>query len=529
MPQYLWVSILAWAFLGQPIAVGQIEATVAWRYHSQKGACEIAAFSPATKRIFVTVGGGVDVVAIRTGSWLDAIEAPTGYHATSVACCDNAVAIAWAADDKRERGRITFYGAADLNEIASYTAGFLPDMITFTPDGTTLLAANEGEPTDDYSFDAEASITIIKSENGWAEARVREATFVKFNAERDALIARGLHLFGPKHDAPGEFATVAQDVEPEYIAVSSDSQSAWITLQENNGVARLDIEAGEIVAIYPLGLKNFRTWGHTSPTRLTSTAQGTGLDASDKDGGVRIRHWPIWGMYQPDGIATFRQNGHDYLVTANEGDDRDYVGCKEAVRVGKLSNLGIELDPANPARWLVDDDQLGRLEVSRYAGDTDGDGDLDRLVCHGTRSFSIWRDTGEALELIYDSGSDCERIVSQVAPERFNANSQADSLPDKRSSKRGPEPENVVLLTVGEQKLVAIGLERTGGTMIYDITHPHEPNFCVYLPPYESGGLLDTAPEGMLAIAAEESPWGKPLLIICNEGSRTMTAYQLGN
>lgn len=505
----------------------QLQHNVLWRYHAPSGACEIAAASAATQRLFVTVGGGVDVVSLRTGKREGEIAIPAGFHATSVACSEGIVAVAWAADDKQSRGIISFYDADTLKQFAKYDAGYLPDMITFTPDGNSLLVANEGEPTTDYGFDPDGSISIITTGKDWNDAEVVEATFREFNGQRSELMAAGLHICGPNKTDPSGIATVSQDVEPEYIAVSSDSTTAWVTLQENNAVAQLDISARRIVAIHPLGLKSFHSLAGIGPTRLISHVSSTGLDASDADGGPRIRHWPIWGMYQPDGIATFRQNGHDYLVTANEGDPRDYYDFLEAVPIGELATAGITVDPKNPARLLTAADQLGRLEVSRFAGDTDGDGDLDRFVCPGTRSFAIWQIEGAAPKLIFDSGSDFEHIVAQVAPTRFNADSQADSAADVRSPIRGPEPENIVLLEMNGRRIAAIGLERTGGAMLYDISRPHEPVFLDYLEPHAAGGVIDLAPEGLLAIPANKSPSGKPLLILCNEGSGTMTAWEV--
>ncbi|MDZ4659511.1 MAG: choice-of-anchor I family protein [Bythopirellula sp.] len=542
MKQLLLVFCVLTVGAGWELAVhAQDQVEIFWRYTAPSGACEIAAFSAATGRLFVTVGGGIDVVSTRDGTRVAEMAIPDGFHATSAACTGDVVAVAWAADDKRERGRITFYNAEKLTEIANYSAGFLPDMIVFTPDGKRLLAANEGEPTDDYAFDPEASISVMTAKHGWKEATVREAAFTKFNPQREELMAAGVHLFGP-HDA-----TVAQDVEPEYIAVGGDSRVAWITLQENNAIAELDLEAAEITAIHPLGLKSFRSLGNPGEAKLVSLATSTGLDVSDQDGGARIRHWPIWGMYQPDGIATFQQEGENYLVTANEGDPRDYIDFHEALPVGQLAAAKIALDHCNPGRRLTGDEQLGRLEVSRAAGDSDGDGDLDKLVCFGTRSFSIWRCTslshnsedpspspspeyrgGGSLEQVFDSGNDFEQTIAAVAPELFNVDSKGNSATDVRSTERGPEPENVAVFEVGRRRLAAIGLERTGGAMLYDISTPAEPLFLKYLPPQNSGGKRDLAPEGLVLIPAEQNASGKPLLVLCNEGSGTMTAYEIG-
>jgi hypothetical protein len=220
--------------------------------------------------------------------------------------------------------------------------------------------------------------------------------------------------------------------------------------------------------------------------------------------------------------------GQDYLLTVNEGDPRRYPGFDERCTAGKLAERGIPLDRRLKARLLLDNAQLGRLEVSTALGDADDDGDLDQLYCFGTRSFSIWKMDGRRPpELVFDSGHDFERITAEQVPDRYNADSTPEGVPDECSPKRGPEPESVAIGKVGASVVAAIGLEKTGGAMLYDVTDPVAPVFLKYIPPLFEDGVLDCAPEGVLMIPAEASPVGKTLLVLCNEKSGTMTAYSL--
>lgn len=471
--------------------------------------------------LFVTSDKGIDVLRGKSGVRGSALDSPYGFKPTSVAAYGGVFAVAWAAEDKHLRGKISIYDAESLNELASFQAGYLPDMVTFTPHGNILLAANEGEPTEDYSFDPEASLTLIDISGGITTAEAFEVSFEEFNSQYDALCDRGIRLFGSNR--PDKRVTVAQDLEPEYIAVSSDSTRAWITLQENNAIGEFDLQQKKIVALHPLGKKNF--YRLTNPTSL---GESTGLDASDKDGGAMIRHWPVLGLYQPDGIAAFDHAGKSYLITANEGDPRDYLNFSESLSIDEMERQGIAFDRRLRARFLGAPHQLGRLQVSAISGDNDRDGDLDELHCFGTRSISIWStDDSGALELLYDSGSEFETITASEAPDRYNADSSSDSLADVRSSIRGPEPESVVVGQVGSHRLAAVGLERTGGVMIYDITEPTKAHFLKYIPPVLANGVLDCAPEGLLFIPKEKSPVKKPMLVVCNEASATTTAYVL--
>lgn len=257
---------------------------------------------------------------------------------------------------------------------------------------------------------------------------------------------------------------------------------------------------------------------------IVSFTGSNGLDASDKDG-IDIRDLPVFGMYMPDGVATFTAGGKTFFVTANEGDDRG-----ENLRVSN-NNIKNKLDPdAFPdAATLVTDNVLGRLNVSSIDGDTDGDGDFDRLVSYGGRSFSIWDQFGNQ---VFDSGDDFERIVAQRFPNQFNLDSTSNTA-DDRSDNKGPEPEGVTVGTIDGHTYAFIGLERMGGIMVYDVTNPTESEFVQYItarelgetPGVNSGG--DLAPEGLEFIAAADSPNGKPMLAVANEVSGTTTLFEI--
>jgi hypothetical protein len=147
-------------------------------------------------------------------------------------------------------------------------------------------------------------------------------------------------------------------------------------------------------------------------------------------GRINIRPWPVFGMYQPDTIASYRVEGRDYFVTVNEGDARDWTGFAEEARVSALT-----LDPvAFPdGATLKASANLGRHTVTRALGDVDGDGDHDALYTLGGRSFTIWSDKGK---LVYDSGSSLERITSIAIPSLFNAGHD-DPAFDSRSDNKG--------------------------------------------------------------------------------------------
>lgn len=242
-----------------------------------------------------------------------------------------------------------------------------------------------------------------------------------------------------------------------------------------------------------------------------------GLDANDEDETINIQNEPVFGLYQPDAIAAYEVDGATYYLTANEGDARD-----EDERIEDL-----ELDPdAFPnAEELQSEENLGRLEVSTIDGDTDGDGDFDRLISYGGRSFSIRDANGN---LVFDSGDDFAQITAEDVPELFNSNGTVDSF-DSRSDAKGAEPEGVVVGEVDGTPYAFVGLERTGGIMVYDISDPANSEFVQYINPIdaETGDALDLGPEGLQFIPAEDSPNGEPLLTVSNEVSGTVSVYQI--
>ena len=251
-----------------------------------------------------------------------------------------------------------------------------------------------------------------------------------------------------------------------------------------------------------------------------------GLDASDRDSAINIRNWPVFGMYEPDAIAAYGVRGRTYLVTANEGDAREWPGLVEEARMSALT-----LDPAAfpDAATLRNNANLGRLNVTRTLGDSNGDGQYEALFTLGGRSFSIWSSDGTQ---VFDSGADFERITAGAYPANFNAGHENNTL-DDRSDNKGPEPEGIAVGEIGERTYAFIALERIGGIMMYDVTSPHAPVFVDYAnnrdfgaaPPAPEAG--DLGPEGVTFISAHDSPTRRPMIAVAHEISGTVTLFEV--
>lgn len=568
-----------------------------------ESAAEIVAYDPNSARIFVVNAqqGAVDVLDLsnpanpeKVGTLSAAEYWPESGAINSVSVFDGRVAAAVENRSKTSAGRVQIYASDDLGFLGQVDTGSLPDMLTFTPDGRYILVANEGEPNSDYSIDPEGSVTIIDalnpaeptavtvdfrdfnrdgpragelpeqvrvfgnfgrtelqvtgfSDHEPASLTVADATAVKpgmwmtiASSEGDPLPYRVASVAGNKitlttgfdgdteagsadtrlraylHDGQ---SSVAQDLEPEYIAVSPDGTEAWVTLQENNAVAVIDINRAEVKRIIALGTKN-----HAIP--------GNELDVSDKDDAVNIRSWPVQGMYMPDTITSAEIAGEVYYLTANEGDAREYDGFVEEIR---FADAPLADHGAFRLADFSDKAGIGRL-LTTLTADTNGNGELDQSLAYGARSFSIWSASGE---LVADSGNEFEVITARLLGNNFN-NDNDENSGDSRSDAKGPEPEAIETAELNGRTYAFIGLERTGGIMVYDISNPAKPDYVQYLnnrdfdypiedridegnePAWAAG---DLGPESILFVSAEDAPGDQPLLIVGNEVSGTTTIY----
>jgi hypothetical protein len=508
----------------------ELELKFLGRYQSgifgpDRSAAESLTHDPETQRLFIVnvAENRIDVLDIsdpkRPEKRFFIDLAPYGSNANSVAVYKGIVAVAVQNVVKTDPGLAVFFDA-DGRFLNKVQVGALPDMITFTPDGKKVLVANEGEPNDEYTVDPEGTVSIIDIKHGIRRLKQSDVATADFQRFNNRSLDPSIRIFGPN-------ATVAQDLEPEYIAVSHDSKTAWVTLQENNAIGELDIERGKFTKLIGLGFKD-----HKLP--------GRGLDASDRDNAINIANWPVKGMYQPDGIAAYRHRGETFLVTANEGDARDYDGFAEEARVSSL-NLDPTIFPN--AAVLKQNANLGRLTVTKATGDKNKDGIFEELYVFGARSFSIWDEHGR---LVFDSGDDFEQIMADRFPTFFNSNNEANNF-DDRSDNKGPEPEGVTIARLFGRIYAFVNLERMGGIMIYDITNPYDVSFVEYFnsrdftvpvcdeaddDDCEQGSMTnpavgDLGPEIIHFISSQESPNQKPLLAVSNEISGTTAIYEI--
>ena len=429
---------------------------------------------------------------------------------TSVAVSPDGKTLAAAlqAENYADSGRVALFtcaknGSLTLDKVV--TVGVQPDMVTFVDDNT-VLTADEGEPRQGYSAtDPKGSVSVVDVKSGSATV----VDFTAFDNQRDSLTANGIVL--------KKGANPSTDLEPEYIAVSGGK--AYVTLQENNAIAVLDLASKTFTGIYSAGFED-----HSK----------TPVDIDKKDETYAPKTYgSLLGIRMPDGIAAFEQNGKTYLLTANEGDSRewgDYVNEKEVnFKNGETSPTGA---------ITAENSGLTGKVVFFDAADYDGlDGKKDYLF--GGRSFTLYEVSDTGIQEVFTSGSDFERLTAQYLPEYFNCSNDDKSL-DDRSGKKGPEAESVTVGQVNGKTYAFVALERIGGIMVYDVTDPahvayvnyiNSRDFSSVIPDSEDDDKLvtggDVAPEGLAFVPSAASPTGKDLLLAACEVSGTMAVYEL--
>lgn len=505
------------------------------------GASEIAAYHPRTKRLFVVNGGeGMDIIDLAEPTRPARVAVRRRSNPTSVAVHGDLIALSALAKSPSSRGLVRFFDPMG-DELGKITVGFGPDMVAFTPDGRSLLVACEGEAVppkdgDGDAIDPPGSIAIVDLSEGPAKARMTELGFDSFEAQRAALVERGLRVVTPGR-------TLAQDCEPEYIAMSPDGRRAFVTLQENNAIAVIDLERRAIVSIEPLGFRD-------------CSNPGMGVDAV-VDGKGEPRPVPVLALPQPDSVAAFEHGGTLWLLTANEGETRtgsfdeaitwrQFTATQRATAATPREATSSPRDVSTPPRDSSaprGDEPWQKLQVSCVPAPSS----VGSMPCaFGTRSVSLWRfdPATNRISLAWDSGEAIERMVAERTPQLFNADHSKGLRVDARSASKGPEPEGLAITEVGDRRLAVITLERASAVMLLDLTDPTSPQFvgfrCDRNPEIDLGEdndhdrrpdhweeAGDLGPEGVLVIPASQSPTGETLVVVCNEVSGTTTIHRL--
>lgn len=425
---------------------------------------EIPAFDRKTNTLWVAGVVGVDVLDAASGALVEHIDTSAYGSINSVAIHNGLAAFAIESSTRTHPGTVVFYDTKTrtlADGINPIEVGALPDMLTFTHDGGKLLVANEATPST-YGARIGATVPYVFAEP--VDDPAGSVSIIDM-ATRDVVT---VGLDGVPVSGENVRINTGMNFEPEYIAVNEDGAKAYVTLQEANAMAVLDLTTNQFTGVIGLGAKDF-------------SLPGNQIDPLD-NGSVAFLSVNAKGLYMPDAIAAYQWRDNTYLVMANEGDFREDDADRSAA--GTFGAVA----------------PLNRLRVSN------ADSSPGNLYAAGARSFSI---RGASGELIYDSGDILDKKAAELG-----------IYDDGRSRDKGVEPEGVALLDIAGRTYAFISLERTskGAIAIFDITHPTEAGFIDMI--VTEG---DVAPEGMAAYHYR----GNFYLAIANEKSNTTTLYSL--
>ena len=502
-----------------------------------EGGAEIPTYHPASKRLFATNGArntvdvydlsnpekpvrinrvdlknfGSDVTSVAAGRdvVVAAVHKAETFSANGVPSLPNGVLVVMDLDGK-------VISSPDLK-------GVLPDAVTFTPSGTQALVAIEGQPVcakDDPATTINESTDYLKAVDplggvsivDLSDPRNPDVSFVGFKGFTvSELRAKGLALSSVVNDA-------SKDLEPEYI-VALDEMKAYVTIQEANGIGVLDLQSQAWIDVR---------------RAFESKLVGTPIDTSDRDSGRGPRSYVnVVGASQPDAIAGFKIGSGHYLVTANEGDAREYSCLNDDLRASSL-----KVDSRRFQDWKTwsANSELGRSKVNPNAGDRDGDGDIDTIHLRGARSMTIYRNGA----VLWDSGKLLEEIqTSAFGVQNINGShllstdkSTVNYLPQDRSDDKGSEPEGIAVGIVGDARVAVLGLERMSALVVFDISNLRAPSLIkwIQMMPVTSTPVSQAtawSPEGVVFVPAEKSPNGKALFITSFELSGSLTIHQI--
>lgn len=389
-----------------------------WTYdHAAAGVAgqtaEIVSFAALSQTLWVVGLKGVDVLDAASGALLQHIDTAAYGEANSVAIHNGVAAVAVAAPLKTDPGSVRFYDTASRAFTGSVAVGALPDMLAFTPNGSRLLVANEGESS--ALVDPRGSVSIIDMGTRSVLATAGFGGSLSFT---------GSHI----RTFNGIKGGTTMDFEPEYIVVNADGSKAYVALQEANAVATLDLATNRFTTVTGLGVKDF------------SQAQNK-IDPRDNDGKIELRNVDAKGFYQPDGMAAYTVGGKTYLVMANEGDGR--ADGQDEARANSFGGSG----------------DLARLTVST------ADSAPGALFAFGARSFSI-RDTDG--NIVFDSGSTLDAKAIELGL-------YDDGRSDNKGVE--PEGVTLLELDGRTLAFIGLERTTTSAVAVYDITDPANATF----------------------------------------------------
>lgn len=487
----------------------------------------------------ITIGGGENVTV---GKWSNVSkpefveQVSIGLETASVDVSKGLIAVGGSPldyDITPNKSVIKFFGMKSNGKLidrGEVETGFLTDNIVFSRNGKKLFAANEGEVNDDYTTDPEGSVSVItlnrKSPN---LSTVFDIRFPELDDSSVELLGEGIRFSGKT----GVTTVFGQNAEPEYLVEAG--KYLFVTLQESNVVARINLRTNKVEAYLGLGVVDYSK---------------VSVDLDDRDGPKKSQVFnpvlgqKVTGLRMPDMIDAWKKGKNIYFVIANEGDSLVRLEDKEGEysderRNGNLKYAGVpdrlklivDGNDRDSALILNPDSTSPKDDFTFESGTRTG-----TPVSFGSRSLSLF--DGITGELLWDSW-----MTDNIKGTNYNTSLQniaafAGIYPDGRSDDKGVEPEAIITTAYKGRRYVVGSLERTtagaktgsspdpvtqGGLLVvYDVTNPNNVDFVTYQ-------QVSRSPEGLEFIRGNQNPTGRLLLGVTAEfDSNSVELFDFG-
>lgn len=263
------------------------------------------------------------------------------------------------------RGKASIFRLSDGQLLRTVQTGIQPDAVSISPNGRYALIANEAEGYDIGDNGGDGSLTLI-------DLRYFHYYYGYWLYVYDISLPSLAGLPGASTGRTDDAAKLPVDntpgtLEPELISWSADGWYAFVVLQENNIVIRMNFY--------------YFTW------RFFGLGQTTHEYDLIDDGQFQPNTTASF-YREPDGIAVAYTNNQTYFVTADEGDTSDANG-NGGPRGGRtvsvfsagsgelVGDTGGQIDAMAAAMGIYPDGRSNRggsepenLDAIRYYGST---------------------------------------------------------------------------------------------------------------------------------------------------------------
>ncbi|KAL4227428.1 hypothetical protein ACF0H5_012871 [Mactra antiquata] len=466
----------------------------------------------------------------------------------SVDVCGGDVAVALAAPTNVHDGHVKIFrthtrnsGAHDLVLDGYSTVGNYPKSLKYTPDCGTIVITNEGiAGKDEFGayVNPQGSVSIIHGERT-GNPSVRLVDFTEYDHGKpkynEKIRTPSVHI--PEATISPR-TPVSEDLEPEDLTISRDGRKAWVTLQENNAIAEIDINGGVVTSIKPISPKS---WDKSR------------IDTSDRDGGIHRELYPnLVSLRQPGVIKSFEIGKNVFLFTGDEGAPKVYTRALHGFDWTDMTsgyNLRTQIETFRPALLsnVSNNEILGRLEVSTIDGRGPISQKLDHLEAFGGRGFSVWNSGGDFSSPIFDSDGTLEEYMEAVHKNVFNTDYvpspnyfSPEQSRDAVSNKQGAQVTGLDIATDNGTTFLVVGTWSTGTLYLYTVnTNTSQP-----IPSFQSivrvgvenkpwGDLYGDRTVGDLyitdlgIITSDHSPIDEPLLYVISNGGGSLSMYAI--